>query len=324
MKLVVLGWDALDAHYIEKYGHEEAFGVHHKRIDTYVNPYIESPHTLELWPSLITGRHPDGHGIHAATEGDGVNWDSDLLRVASRVSEGLVPDDLKAYIGKRLRENGVGLDVTTADYYAENGLDPVVSGPNRRAISIPNYQTDQDRALGLDAHRDSLWEALNVDKSLDHGMVPRVDRDRVAQLLGEAVGKRLGATTAATSAGNELVWTWFGLLDSVGHMEPGLGEATVERWYNVAANVTETVRQQTDEETVVISVSDHGIRGGSHTEYATIACQRPGIIDSVEHVFDVADMIRGLDLRPDRTAVDADGDMRDVQAELESLGYIET
>jgi hypothetical protein len=213
--------------------------------------------------------------------------------------------------------------VTTADYYAENGLDPVVSGPNRRAISIPNYQTDRDRALGLDAHRDSLWEALNVDKSAEVGMAPGVDRDRMADLLGREVGKRLGATSGAVSAGNELIWTWFGVLDSVGHMQPALGEGIVERWYEVAAGVTETVRELTDEETVVISVSDHGIRNGTHTKYATIACQRPGIVDGVEHVFDVADMIRGLELAPSTPEAVDRGGAAEVRDELAALGYIE-
>lgn len=326
MNVIVLGWDGLDLAQMERFGYADAFGEHYETIDTYVNPYIDAPHTHELWPSMITGLHPDEHGIHAATEGDGVNWDSDVLRTASRVSEGIVPDSVKTWLGKRLRERGVGLEVTTAEYYEEHDISTVFDDGGR-AISIPNYETDLDRQHDLDAHRDELWKALDVDKSLPVGMEPQVDRGRVTTILGREAGRRLGQTLYAHRQGHGLVWTWFGLLDSVGHMEPALGEEIVHEGYDLAAGVTETVRAAVDDDTVVLSISDHGIQDGHHTEYATVCADSPEPVDAIDHVFEVADYIRTADLQGGRntgtSTVDEKG-VRDVREDLADLGYIDT
>jgi hypothetical protein len=324
MKLVVLGWDALDEHHIDRFGHGDTFGAHTKRIGTFVNPHIDAPHTRELWPSMITGCHPDTHGVWAATGDDGVDWGNPVLNAASTAANGLVPQSLLTKIGAHLRERGVGLSDTPASYYEERGTPTVFDDVGGCGISIPNHETDRDRRLGFDANRDSLWAAIDADKtSAEHAVRPRVDRDVVAIELGSRVGARLGATDAAIESGASLVWTWFGLLDSVGHMAPALGDDLTERWYGVAANITDSIREQTDDDTVVLSISDHGIRGGEHTEYATIACDRRDIVEDIDHVFDVADVIRGLPLAATAAPDVQDEAMEQVHDELEALGYID-
>jgi len=173
--IIVLGWDGLDIELLERYGHGDAFGAHRARIGTHVNEIIDDPHTRELWPSMITGVSPDEHGIHAATE-NGVAWNSSLLRAGSRLATNTIPDDLQAYLGKRLREQGVGLDAKTPAYYREHDIGTVFDGGGR-AISIPNYETDRDRERGLDGNRDALWATIEPDKSLETGMAPGVDRE---------------------------------------------------------------------------------------------------------------------------------------------------
>ncbi|MDR9382551.1 MAG: hypothetical protein RI560_12895, partial [Natronomonas sp.] len=239
-RIIVLGWDALDLRAIERFGLGGAFGAHRSKIDTYVNPVVGSPHTKELWPSMITGLHPDEHGVHAARDG-GVNWDSDLLRVGSQLADGVIPDDLKTWLGRRLRENGAKVDSKAAAYYAEHGVETVFDRGGR-AISIPNYRTPGDTARGLDSGRDDLWQSLSVKRS-GEGMKPTIDREAVYNLLGSEVGARLGETIQAVASGEPLVWTWFGLLDTVGHMQPALGDDFAREWYEVAAGVTETVRR---------------------------------------------------------------------------------
>lgn len=319
-QIIVLGWDALDIELIHKYGLQGRFGSHERRIDTYVNPAIDEPHTKELWPSMITGLHPDEHGIHAAIEGDGVAWDSTALRVGASLANGVVPDDLKTWIGRKLRENGIGLETTEDEYYTKNGLQTVFADGGQ-AISIPNYQTEQDRAHGFDASRDSLWKALQVDKSLENGMRPTVDRETLHRLLTTEVGSRVGPTIQAINSGESLVWTWFGLIDTVGHMQPALGESLVEQYYRLAANITETIHEIAPEATVV-SVSDHGLQNGTHEHYATLCCDESAPPE-VSHVFDLCDWIQQerATSNVERNSVDAEG-VKDVQEQLEHLGYV--
>lgn len=325
MKLLVLGWDALDDYHIQHYGLEDAFGTHRKLIETFTNPHIDAPHTRELWPSMITGCHPDEHGVWAATGDDGVDWDNVVLNTAASVANGIIPKDLLTHIGALLREQGVGLSSKQPPYYRDAGTPTVFDDVGGRAISIPNYETKQDARLGFDANRDSLWAAIDADKTRDeHAVHPQVDRNTVDAELGRRLGERVGATMAAIQAGEPLVWTWFGLLDSIGHIQPALGDDWHREWYQQAAATVDGIRSSTDEDTVVMCVSDHGIRDGEHTEYATVACDTPGIIDGIDHVFDVADVIRGVELDAGpRLGVD-EAAMQGVQDDLEALGYIET
>lgn len=322
MKVVILGWDALDKERIHDYDLHGEFGLQETKLDTYINPHIGEPHTKELWPSMITGLHPDKHGVKAATEGNGVNWDSTILRKASSLAQGIIPQDTLSYIGAKLRRRGVGLEVTQSDYYTQNGISTVFDDVGT-PISIPNYQTKRDRTHGFDAHRDELWKELQVDWTVNTGMQPEVDRETVYHLLGREVGKRMGQTIQAMQSGSPLVWTWFGVLDSVGHMEPALGEDIVKDWYQVAASVTQTVKDVADEDTIVISVSDHGLQDGTHTHYATLCSDSPAPAKQIDHVFDVAEYLESIDYTETNHGESiTPEDMSEVEEELEHLGYV--
>lgn len=321
--VVVLGWDGLDIQHMERFGLCDRFGTHQTTIDTYVNPHIGAPHTKELWPSMITGLHPDDHGVHAARE-NGVNWDSRVLRQGSAIAENTIPDGVQNWLGRRLRDAGAALDSKTAAYYDEHGISTVFDGAGGRAISIPNFVTELDRQHGFASGREELWQQLNVVR-VDGHKDPQVDRGRVYDLLGREVGRRQGATIGALAAGRGLVWTWFGLLDTVGHLQPALGEELVRDWYHVAASVTDTVRGGVDDETTVVCVSDHGIDMSEHTEYATIASDDPDPVERIDHVFDVAEWVRGVEPEgaSGHEAVDA-GAVEDVRDDLAALGYIDS
>jgi len=319
--VVVLGWDGLDLAVAERYGLADAFGAHQSTIDTHSNPAVGLPHTVELWPSMITGLHPDDHGIKAKTESGGVKWGNPVLNAASKHAQGIVPDDLLSYLGAKLREEGFGPDTTPAAYYDEESIATVFDDCGGRAISIPSYQTEYDRRHQLDAHRDQLWQALDCEH-VGEGKRPTVDRSEVNALLGREVGARIGHTLGAVQAGEPLVWTWFGLLDSIGHMQPALGDKFVKEWYEVAAQYTEEVRAVVDEETTVIAVSDHGIQDGVHTDYATIASDDPAPVAEIEHVFDIADWLRRQEFASaDGVHVD-DQEHEAMREELEALGYV--
>lgn len=320
-QLIVLGWDALDIELVEQYGLEDSFGVEQTKIETYVNPIIDEPHTRELWPSMITGLHPDEHGVHAVSENDGVQWNNPLLNMASTLANGVVPQPVLDAIGRQLRENGAGLDQKQTSYYTENGVDTVF-GPTDRAISIPNYETSFDGEHGLDATRDTVWKDLLVDRDGTEGFDPDITTEGMYGILGEEVGKRLSHTITSMQQGHGLTWTWFGCLDTVGHMAPTV-DADLERdFYHVAAKATETVRELSPEDATVVSVSDHGLQDGEHTHYATL-CGPTDACTSIDSVFDIAAWVGGENTTSngERHSIGRE-QMQDTKEQLEKLGYV--
>jgi len=320
-QVIVLGWDALDIELLEKYGLADDFGGEQTKIDTYANPVIDEPHTRELWPSMITGLHPDDHGIHAVSEDDGVQWNNPLLNTASTLANGLVPKPVLNAIGRQLRSRGAGLDQKQTNYYTENGISTVF-GPSDRAISIPNYETEYDRTNTLDATRDTVWKDLLVDRDGTEGFDPDITTEGMYGILGEEVGKRLSHTITSMQQGNGLTWCWFGCLDTVGHMAPTV-DAPLERdFYHVAAKATQTVRELAPEDSTIISVSDHGLQDGEHTDYATL-CGPSDACETISSVFDIAEWVKSEN--PTSTSKNhgvGTAAMRDTKDQLEKLGYV--
>jgi hypothetical protein len=321
--IIVLGWDGLDLVLAERFGVAESFGAHAEPIGTYVNPATDEPHTKELWPSMITGLHPDEHGITATVDGESrPDWDSDALTVAARVADWTVPDSVQLWLGRTLQERGAAQESYRPPYYEQHGIETVLDDGGR-AISIPNYRTDHDRRLGLNANRDGVWAELAIDRTGEGAdFTPGVDMTAIHDILGIEVGRRVGLTVDAIAAGHPLVWCWFGCLDTVGHIEPAVDAPLQRQYYEIAAAQTRAIRALAPEAATVVSISDHGIQRGEHTHHATVASDDRAPVAAIDHVFETADWIRQQD-PPGHggTAVDADA-VDTVNERLAALGYI--
>lgn len=323
-KVIVLGWDGLDAELIEGFGLGGRFGLHQTKIETFCNEHVGEPHTMELWPSMVTGVMPDEHGVYAATDSDGVEWDNPIIDLAADVANGIVPQPWLTAIGAGLRDRGIGVNQVDAEYYDQRGVSTVFDGRNARPISIPNYQTPFDEQHGLDADRGRLWQALDVNRKAGDGILPRVDMSRVYDELGSELGARVGLTLQAMHASHDIVWTWFGVLDSVGHIQPAVDAPLQRDWYETAAAVTETVRGAAPPEATVLAVSDHGLQDGSHTHYATLCSHDPAPAADIDGVTDIREWVDEVCPRGDgdvRGGVDAEG-LAGVTETLEDLGYV--
>lgn len=322
-QVIVLGWDALDTALIEEFGLDGRFGLSMSRIETITSPQVGGPHTRELWPTIITGRHPTDHGIRAVDPAGGVEWDNRVIDLASTLANGVVPESVRSWIGRRLRERGAGLDQKDPSYYESRGLSPVVAGPDRRAISIPNYVTPYDQQHGLEATRDTVWGELLADPDGQAGYEPRVAVSTMNAVLGREVGRRVGHTLTAIEANYSLVVCWFGLLDTVGHIAPTVDCPLQRDWYEYAAQVTAHIRQCAPADATVVSLSDHGLRDGNHTEYATIASDDHAPVAAIDDVRDVAGWLRERVsvTAPDGVAVDAETAAA-TRDHLESMGYL--
>lgn len=323
-QVIVLGWDALDVELIKAFGLGGRFGLHQTKIETFCNEHVGEPHTMELWPSMVTGVMPADHGVYAATESDGVEWDNSIINLAADVANGIVPQRWLTAIGAGLRDRGIGVNRVAAGYYKQRGVSTVFDGRGARPISIPNYQTQFDEQHGLDADRGRLWRALDVDRQAGEGILPQVNMSRVYDELGAEMGTRVGLTLQAMHAGHDIVWTWFGLLDSVGHIQPAVTAPLQRDWYETAAAVTEMVRQTVPEDATVLAVSDHGLQDGTHTHYATLCSDDPAASADIDSVTDIRGWVDGVCSEGeggDRGEVDADG-LAGVAETLEDLGYV--
>jgi hypothetical protein len=322
-QVIILGWDALDADLIHDYGLAEQFGGEVSRIETYANPVINEPHTRELWPSIITGLHPDEHGIHAVEETDGVNWDNPAIDLAASLASGVVPHEVRTVIGKWLREQGAGLDAKRPGYYREHGI-PTIFDDGGRVISVPNYVTGYDQQHELDANRDDVWGAILPGRDGSEGLEPNVPLAAVYHTIFGAVGERVGHTLAAIQQGHDVVFTWFGLLDTVGHIAPAVEGPIEESAYRHAARLTQSVRDHAPADATVVSVSDHGLQAGEHTHYATLASADPAPHDRIGSVFDVAGWVSEARSGNREEAGYAYGEgIEATTDQLEQLGYVE-
>lgn len=321
-QIIILAWDALDIELLDEYGMANSFGAYQTTIDTYINPIIDDAHTREVWPSMITGVSPDVHGIHAVSESDGVEWDAWWLNQLSDLANGIIPKSALNAIGKRLRARGAALDAKRPEYYQEQKVQTVFDDGGR-AISIPNYETEYDRRHGLDANRDDVWGAILPNRDGAEGLEPDVPLETVMDVLGQAMGRRLGHTIHAIQRGHDVVWCWFGLLDTVGHINPTIDGSLQRDAYELARAATESVTAVAPDDATVVSLSDHGLQNGEHTHYATIASDDQHPVESVNHVFDVADWV---DVARDgdnaQSGLINDEEVDTVETTLEELGYI--
>jgi hypothetical protein len=337
---VVLGWDALDHELAEAFELGEPFGPHYAPLETFDNPVLGKPHTYEVWPSILTGVEPDEHGIHAATEEEGVDWGNPVIATASRLAQDVVPKSVRTRIGQTLREGGAKLDFKYADYYREAGVETVFDGRTGRSIAIPNHRVEADDELGLVFDRGAqLGAFLNVE-NVDGNKTrhfPKVSPSRLEERLVAEAAKKLGVVRAALHREYDLLFVWLGYLDTVGHLAPVMAEEDPgwqERAYRLAAAFTDGIRETMTPEDTLVCVSDHGLQGGDHTHSAFVGSSDPGFLEGVDSVFDLKDAIDGVtpkrshaDDPPIREAFQYDrrDDRRDaseVRGQLEDLGYL--
>jgi hypothetical protein len=336
MTTVVLGWDGLDYDRAQEFGVAEAFGPHNSRIDTFENDYLGTPHTLELWPSIITGERPDVHGVHAADPTGGLDWSNSALDELATAAQHIIPASIREQIGIVLRNAGAEVDHVRPDHYANEGVRTVFDGRRALPLAIPNYHTDITDRHGFVVDRGAELQSFLSIEERDGGAVhvPEVPlHEYEARLVSEET-KKLGLVRSAVERDYDLVFVWLSYLDSVGHIAPVVDDDSwPARAYTHAAEWTQMLRDAMPDEDVVMTVSDHGLKAGDHTHDAFFGCDAPALADRTDSVLDVADAIDAVTPRSgDGTptvrnefisqTVSADDSATAVRDQLESLGYL--
>lgn len=334
-QILILGWDGLDHDLVTQWGLNDAFGPHTKEIETFDNPYLGEPHTRELWPSIITGKRPEEHGIWAATDDDGIQWDNPIVDAASKVAQDIVPKEIRTQIGERLRDRGAEVAQHDVDYY--DGLETVFDGRHSRPISVPNYRHERDSQLGITIDRTAIWRDVLRTVDTDEGTLyrPLVEPDVLDEHLFAKLYRRLGVVESSHQREFEIVFCWFGYLDTVGHLAPVVDESGFQRrHYETAARITRDLRDRMSEGDTLITISDHGLRNGEHTHTPVIGSTDKDLVDAVSSVLELAPAlnryysprsdgdgrVRDRYQRDDEKSADHSADQ--VRDRLEDLGYI--
>jgi len=335
---VVLGWDGLDFEVATEFGLVELFGDHTKKIDTIDNPELGKPHTMELWPSIITGLTPQEHGLQWSASDDRADWKDPRIDRLSRVAEGMIPKRLRTRIGRVLLNAGSELGYTEAEEYGESGIETMFDGRVALPIAIPNYRTALDLRLDVETNREwELGEYLNLERD-DDGEIhhePEIPLSELELRLGIEAYTKLGLIHTSVHREYDVIFVWFSFLDTVGHLSPVADPGWQERGYRIAARETRQIGELLEPEDTLVCVSDHGLQGGSHTHHAFLGASDKRVVAGIESVIDVREGIDRVtpssgerdgypDLRPPYRSAE-EGTRRtadEVRSQLEDLGYM--
>lgn len=325
MTVVVFGIDALDPAFVEPETHPHLSLSGVRRIET-IESESGEPSTHELWPTIITGLRPTEHGLTVAD--DGVAWGNAVLNAGSHIADYLVPDTVQSRIGAWLLTN-TGFDAfrTPATYYADEGIETVFDGRAAKAIGVPNYVVDTDRADREHVLRSEMGDLFERDPDATGGHRTADREEFFDRCLEMALVRTARIRAAVRTRRYELVFGYTSAMDLVGHVaydSPAMQEAI----YGALEEFVGELCGDLEPGDELVVVSDHGLQDGVHTDEAMIAATDPSMLEGVESVLDVRGAIeRALDAenhRPTRRDfATTGGDEERVREQLENLGYME-
>lgn len=326
MTVVVLGWDGLDPDLLREFGVEGSFGAV-REIETVVNRELGKPHTWELWPSIITGQHPDEHGIHAEEYIED-SWSNPLVRWAAKLSTPL-PDWIRWRAGRIVRDAGATIDFETQEYYEVNGFSTVFDGRASYAVGVPNYRSLVDDAHGLVCDRGAALAEYMATETVDGETRrrPTVSPMRFMERIEADAAEKLALTRAAITQDYDLVFVWLAYVDTAGHVAPTVADPRgwMQHTYETTAQYTDFIKNTLTKDDTLLCVSDHGLQDGEHTETACISSWPHDHTDGVESVLDVAARIDELAPQSQSSREcfeNSDGVAGEVRERLEDLGYV--
>lgn len=228
-KIAVLALDAADYTLLKKWDCQNILQDNHAPLESYAYTNENYPMTMDIWPSVATGRH--ARNLDATATPD---WESPFLRAGSKVAS-VLPTDLRVRLGALFKDSSTEHNflVVNCSHVFETGA--VYGWPG--VVETP----------------DNLREAWTLSNDVVTGSVSEPDFE---QRLVSNFGEELGWLEATASTNTPIAGVHSHILDAAGH---AFGERPAElcRYYKRADEMVGRLKQNVDH---LVILSDHGMQ----------------------------------------------------------------
>jgi len=296
--IAVVALDAADYQLAQDWECENILLESHGPLETFTHS-LDHPFTPEVWTSIATGKHPDEHGV----ENDAADWDSALLRLASKVTQYL-PYRWRHYLGKPFRDRGHEqvIHQTGSDHIFDSGA----------AFGWPGV-----------TEAEHLSEAWGWASEVTEGTL--AEHELETKVMGNT-GQELGWLIGMDNVGLPIAGVHSHALDITGHTF-ATRETMLREYYERIDELLGFIREKVSE---LVILSDHGMQvewlddddPGAHSMRAMVSTTK-GITGRLpESVFDVRGWLeRNIETSPGRESKQATMDT--AEGRLRELGYID-
>jgi predicted AlkP superfamily pyrophosphatase or phosphodiesterase len=244
-KIIIMGVDALEFDLVKKWDMKEYKQKKYDKIDVPILEKHGHPVTAVVWPCFITGKNPEEIGITRFEE-----WKNPFIPIL---------DNLATKIGI-----GLGHRKQAGDFLQKLGLRKSTPGKERyentifdsfeqsKAISIPSYNEEEKTTK---IRRD-------VVKALDG----ELEKENVAEEILEIDKERTQELIEGIKQENKLVMAHLFSLDVIQHLY-STNKFVKKHYYEEMIDLIEEVKENLNDEDLLLIISDHGQEKGEHTDH---------------------------------------------------------
>lgn len=297
MTLIVLALDAVDARLVEEFDCQNLKLDAHTEMTTIASEARGTPHTLEVWPSVATGKRPEEHGVVGSNTS---TWDNPIPNFFSKFT-GVFSEATRAKLG-RIATQLIGAEYSSETAEGDNFLD----GNGRIVREWPGI-TDSPELI-------QVWEWV---KEADAGEITTTEFE---QYVMGMCGAQFGWVRELARHEVNLIATHIHTVDAFGHPY-ATNREKLRHFYCRLDEYVGKLRRAIDGDLLI--VSDHGMQvawlddnPGQHSWHAFAATTTK---EPPSHILDVREWVEE---HVEITTMD--DDKMDMPTEtLRQLGYIE-
>ncbi|WP_306052632.1 alkaline phosphatase family protein [Natronococcus wangiae] len=297
--MIVLGIDAADYRLAKRWDLENLLLDNHASLETFSHS-LDTPSTIEVWPSIATGLSPEEHGLSVGS-GDRLEWENPVLKLGSRITSHL-PTEVRYQLGR----------------------------PFRRASALESARIDESVSHLFETGYVRNWPGITPAREWGRasewfGQVSRgelTDDEYVRREMGND-GQIIGWLEAQALSDVSLAGAHIHGLDHLGHVYAKRPEK-LRNGYEIVDTLVGQLRELADE---LVIVSDHGMQQtltddpepGVHSWHAMVSTTIDGELP--DSVFDVRSWIEAR-LEGETRAENGAATIDAPTEHLEDLGYL--
>jgi len=234
MTIVVLALDAVDARLVEDFECENLKLDAHTEMTTIASEARGTPHTLEVWPSIATGKRPEEHGVAGSNTSQ---WNNAVLDFLSQFT-GVFSEATRSRLG-RLATQLTGAEFTSETIEGSSFLE----GNGRVVREWPGITNSPELI--------QVWEWV---KKADSGEITTAEFER--NVMGTC-SAQFGWAQELSNHEVNLVATHVHAVDAFGHPY-ATDKERLSHFYTRLDEYVGKLREAIDGELFI--VSDHGMQ----------------------------------------------------------------